>query len=108
MGPTRTQTQPPGQRQIRDTEETKRSVSVESAFTRTLMGPTRTQTQPPGQRQIRDTEETKRSVSVESAFTRTLMGPRPNPNPTPWPTSDQRIGPNQTQTTTSAVSELIA
>ena len=54
---------------------TKRSVSVDSAFTRTLIGPTRTQTQTPGQRQIRDTEETKRSVSVESALTRTLIGP---------------------------------
>ena len=52
---------------------TKRSVSVESAFTRTLIDPTRTQTR--GQRQIRDTEETKRSVSVESAFTRTLIDP---------------------------------
>ena len=65
----------PGQRQSRDTEETKRSVSVESALTRTLIDPTFTQTQTPGQRQIRDTEETKRSVSVESAFTRTLIGP---------------------------------
>ena len=32
------------QRKIRDTEETKRSVNVESAFTRKLLGPTRTQT----------------------------------------------------------------
>ena len=44
IDPTRTQTQTPGQRQIRDAEETKRSVSVESALTRTLIGPTRAQT----------------------------------------------------------------
>ena len=58
---------------------TKRSVSVESAFTRTLTDPTRTQTQTPRHRQIRDTEETKRSVSVESAFTRTLIDPTRTP-----------------------------
>ena len=59
----------PGQRQIRDAEETKRSVSVKNV-NRPHPNPNRL----PGQRQIRDTEETKCSVSAESAFTRTLIG----------------------------------